>query len=441
MTLPSADKASRLGGALDVAQVGDTAPGHGEGPAITKTSAASGADWAWNLLRTCGVSHRWQYYSPALLQINMKLCYILREERMRHMATSRRRGTGVLDDRSVYPTLDTTGLRNRLRCFPLQCREAWDKAYAFTLPSSFRGVRGVVVAGMGGSAIGGDLLAGLAFLKSSVPISICRDYRLPSYVDEHTLVLACSYSGETEETLAAFRQALKQGAKVAAVTSGGTLAAKAMENRVPVLLVSYEGEPRTALGYGFLVPTVLLMNLGLISDMTRAFREALGVLDALLAAVGEECPASKNPAKSIAQDLLGRLPVIYGAGIFSGVARRWKTQLNENSKVWASFDLLPEANHNSVEGYSLPAHSSQHCHVVLLKPGFLHPRTELRFQVTRELLDMASIPHTTITGRGESALSQILSAVVLGDYVSYYLAILGSVSVCIRSVRTMVRHD
>ena len=340
------------------------------------------------------------------------------------MATTRRRGTGVLDDPSAYPALDPTGLRDRLRRFPLQCSGAWGRANAFKLPPSFRDVRGVIIAGMGGSAIGGDLLADLASLENSLHISVCRDYQLPSYIDENTLVLVCSYSGQTEETLAAFRQALTKGAKIVAVTSGGTLASEATENGVPVFIMDYKGEPRTALGYGFLVPTVLLMNLGLISDKTRDFREALGVLDALLPEVGEECPASKNPAKSIAQDLLGRLLVMYGAGIFSSVARRWKTQLNENSKVWASFDLLPEANHNSVEGYSLPAQIRERAHVVLLKPGFLHPRTELRYQVTRELLDKASIPHTIVTGRGESALSQILSTVVLGDYVSYYLAIL-----------------
>ena len=340
------------------------------------------------------------------------------------MPTRRRRGTRVLDDPSSYPTLDPTGLRDRLRSFPLQCSEAWGRANNFKLPSSFREIRGVIVAGMGGSAIGGDLLTDLASLEGSIPISVCRDYQLPSYVDEHTLVLACSYSGETEETLAAFRQALSQGANIVGITSGGTLASEAKRNSIPVFIVGYKGEPRTALGYSFIVPVVLLMSLGLISDKSDDFQEAMTALDKLMLEVGEECPSPKNPAKALAQDLLGRLPVIYGAGIFSGVARRWKTQLNENAKVWATFDLLPEAHHNSVEGYSMPAQAKEQAHVVLLKPGFLHHRTELRYEVTTELLDKASIPHTSAEGRGESALSQILSEVVLGDYVSYYLAIL-----------------
>lgn len=315
-------------------------------------------------------------------------------------------------------------MRTKLGAFSPQCREAWALANSFKLPPSYANVDRVIVAGIGGSAIGGDLVADLASSESSIPISACRDYQIPSYVDERTLFLACSYSGETEETLTTFRQAFSQGSKIVAITSGGTLASEAKRNGIPVFIIGYKGEPRTALGYSFIVPVVLLMNLGLIPDKTRDFQESMAVLDKLLPEVGEVYPSPKNPAKSLARDLLGRLPVIYGAGIFSGVARRWKTQLNENAKVWATFDLLPEADHNSVEGYSMPADAREQAHVVLLKPDFLHPRTELRYQITKELLDRASIPHSTIEGRGESALSQILSAVVLGDYVSYYLAIL-----------------
>ena len=330
----------------------------------------------------------------------------------------------MLDNLSVYLEKDPTGLRTKLGTFPPQCREAWALANSFKLPPSYAQIDRVIVAGIGGSGVGGDLVADLTSLESSVPVSVCRDYLLPPSVNERTLVLACSYSGETEETLTSFRQALKRGAKTVAVTSGGTLAAEAEKAGVAVFVVGYKGEPRTALGYLFIVPVVLLMSLGLISDKTSDFQEAMAVLDKLMPELDENCPSPQNPAKSLAEDLLGRLPVIYGGGVFSGVARRWKTQLNENAKVWATFDLLPEADHNSVEGYSMPADAREQAHVVLLKPGFLHPRTELRYQITKELLNRASIPHSTIDGRGESALSQILSAVVLGDYVSYYLAIL-----------------
>jgi glucose/mannose-6-phosphate isomerase len=119
--------------------------------------------------------------------------------------------------------------------------------------------------------------------------------------------------------------------------------------------------------------------------------------------------------------------VIYGAGIFGSVARRWKTQFNENSKAWAFFELLPEAHHNSVVGYALPDEVKGRAFVILLRPGYLHTRTHLRYDVTRELLERESIPHQVLEGRGESALSNMLSAILLGDYVSYYLALLQGV--------------
>ena len=333
-----------------------------------------------------------------------------------------------LDDPSLYSGLDPTNLRNRLRDFPDQCRTAWDEALAFSLPSDYARAQQVVVAGMGGSAIGGDLLADLASLEESPPITVCRDYRIPRYVDEDTLVLACSYSGETEETLSGFRQALSQGAKVVAVTGGGTLAAEAQEHGVPVFRVTYKGEPRSALGYSFIVPTVLLMKLGLISDKARDFDEAMPILDGLVPELAEECHSPGNAAKALATDLLGKLIVIYGAGIFHGVARRWKTQFNENSKVWSAFESLPEAHHNSVVGYPLPAGVKERTFAVLLVPGHLHPRTRLRYEITHSLLERDAISWRTLEGRGESPLSQMLSTILLGDYVSYYLALVQGIN-------------
>ena len=335
--------------------------------------------------------------------------------------------TEDLDDLSIFPRLDPTGLRHRLRAFPIQCRNAWDEALAFKLPRDYARVERVVVAGMGGSAIGGELLGDLASLEESPSITVSRDYQVPYYVDEDTLVLACSHSGETEETLSSFRQALARGAKIVAVTGGGALAAEAGEHGAPIFRVRYEGEPRSALGYGFIAPIVLLMKLGLISDKTRDFGEAVEVLEALVPELSEEAPMSRNRAKGVAADLLGRLVIVYGAGIFSGVARRWKTQFNENSKAWAFFELLPESHHNSVVGYSLPEKVRAQAFAILLRPGYLHPRTYLRYGITQELLGKESISQRTLEGRGESALSQMLSAICLGDYVSYYLALLQGV--------------
>ena len=148
-----------------------------------------------------------------------------------------------LDLQQTYEELDPSGMRQRLAGFASQCGSAWEEALTFHLPAEYARVERVVVVGMGGSAIGGDLLADLASLEDAPPIAVSRDYHAPSYVDEGTLVIACSYSGNTEETLSAFGQALSSGAKVVAVTSGGKLAAEARESDIPCFVFDYQGEP------------------------------------------------------------------------------------------------------------------------------------------------------------------------------------------------------
>ncbi|MFQ5860056.1 MAG: bifunctional phosphoglucose/phosphomannose isomerase [Dehalococcoidia bacterium] len=329
-----------------------------------------------------------------------------------------------LDDPSLYTRLDPTGMRHRLRGLPQQCREAWDQAQKVSLLPQYAAVEAVVVAGMGGSAIGGDLLADLAALEEAPPVTVVRGYQLPAFVGENTLVIASSYSGSTEETLAVFQQALERSCQVVAVTGGGALEQRARDAHIPLVPVQYQGEPRCALGYSFVVPLALLQRLGLLADKLAELSQALETLEALAERLGEEAPRERNPAKRLAEGLLGRLPVVYGAGIFTGVARRWKTQFNENAKVWAFFDTLPELHHNSVVGYGLPAEVERRLLVLLLQPQGLLPRLDLRYRITGELLEQKGIAYQLIRGEGRSPLAQMLSAVLLGDFVSYYLALL-----------------
>ena len=329
-----------------------------------------------------------------------------------------------LDDAGLYPRLDPSGLRHRLRDFPDQCRRACQEALDFPLALESDGFSRIVVAGMGGSAIGGDLLADLASVTGSVPILVSRNYRIRYPLDRGTLVLACSYSGETEETISSFRQAMGQAASIIAVTGGGTLAREAQQNSIPTFLVDYQGEPRSAVGYGFLAPVVILIRLGMLGVDVLDAEDAFGSLDALVEEISEDCPEAKNPAKAMAKALLERLIVVYGSGIYTSVARRWKTQFNENSKVAAFYEALPEAHHNGVVGLSLPAGIKDRTSAVLLQPHGLSPRMELRYRVTQDLMDRESIPHHVVQGHPGSPLTQILTTVLIGDYVSYYLALL-----------------
>ncbi len=333
----------------------------------------------------------------------------------------------ALDQSETYQRLDPSRLRSRVAGLPDQCRRAWEEASALDLPTAYAGARKVVVVGMGGSAIGGDLLAGLAEQEKAPLVHVVRGYTLPAWVGPTTLTIVSSYSGNTEETLSAYHQAVEQGALLVAMTSGGTLAQEAADSKTPLFRVSYQGEPRSALGYSFIVPLALLCKIGLLADKEAELRASVQLMEELASGLGPEVPEVQNLAKTVARAMHGRLPVVYGAGFLTGVARRWKTQLNENGKVWAFYEPLPEVNHNAVLGYALPAEKGERAYVALLHSHFLHPRVSLRYQITQDILLREGVAHRRLDGVGESPLAHILTAALLGDYVSYYVGILNQV--------------
>jgi len=333
----------------------------------------------------------------------------------------------VLDDPSVYERLDPEGLLGRIGGLPEQCREAWRHASGFSLPRGYGEVDQVVVAGMGGSAIGGDILRVLAELESSRTVSVCRGYDLPAFVGERTLVIACSHSGDTEETVSAFEQALERKAKVVLITTGGRLLAMARERDVPALVYEYAGEPRSALGHQLMALLAVGQQVGLVGDYSHNAAEAVALMEELKRAIAEGVPEERNPAKQLAARLHGRLPIVFGAGVLVQAAHRWKTQLNENSKCWAVYDELPELDHNAIAGFGLPEGIGERAYVVFLYHATLHPRIILRYEATREALTRAGVPSERVEAKGSSPLSQVLTAVLFGDYVSYYLAVLNGV--------------
>jgi glucose/mannose-6-phosphate isomerase len=329
-----------------------------------------------------------------------------------------------LDDPEVFKQGDPEGMLARIKEMPRQCQQAWQTAMDFDLPADYARVDRVVILGMGGSAIGGDLVRSLAEAEAKVPVLIHRDYGLPAFVDSRTLVIASSYSGNTEETLSAFELALKKGAKKLAMTTGGKLQAMAEENNIPVFKIAYKAQPRAALGFSFIPTLCFLQKLGFLKDKSADVAEMIKVLEGLSARIGDTAPLSSNPAKKLAQRLYGCLPVIYGAGTLAEVAHRWKTQINENSKAWAFHEVFPELNHNATVGYQFPAELARGIRVVLLRSPSLNQRIRLRYDVTCELLDRSQIAHEFVDSEGSSLLSQMMSLVLFGDFVSYYLAIL-----------------
>jgi glucose/mannose-6-phosphate isomerase len=317
---------------------------------------------------------------------------------------------------------DPGNMLERIKDLPKQVREAWRIASTATLPPAHGDVRNITVAGMGGSAIGGDLAAALLADELKVPMSVHRDYGLPAYIGRDSLVIVSSYSGNTEETLSSFAEAQKRGARVIALTTGGKIAELATAARYPVVTFSYPAQPRAALGYSLGLVLGTLARLGFVHDLSADIDAALADLAKLEERVHEG--ARTNDAKKLAIELYGRIIFAYGGGALGVMARRVKGQWNENAKNWAAFDVLPELNHNAVVGFPYPEIARDALTVLFLRSDRDNPRHKVRFDVTRELLDRANIAHRTLQFGGASMLSEVLQLTLFTDYVSFYVALL-----------------
>ena len=314
---------------------------------------------------------------------------------------------------------------------PSQCRQAWQEAKRTEVPGDWRDCTEVIVAGMGGSAIAGDLVSDLAGPSSGLPIRIVRDFRIPGLLNGEKpgqLIVACSFSGETEETIAMFDQARSAGVAMAAITGGGTLAQRAAQAGIPTMTVDAPGEPRSAVGYNLMLLASLLDRMGVLSVSDKEVDDAATSAESMVSQVGIEVPTKDNQAKLLAKDLIGRLVLIYGGGNLSGMALRWKSQINENGKSWAFAELLPELLHNSVESFPSGPEIRQRTTALLLKPHHTTPELGRRYEVLGKILDSAGIENSMFTGPPGGPLAQSLSMTVLGDYISYYMGLLNGIN-------------
>jgi glucose/mannose-6-phosphate isomerase len=333
-----------------------------------------------------------------------------------------------LDTPEIYQRLDPEGLYARIHGLPGQIEEAWRAARSLQLPAGHRDVDRIVVIGMGGSGIGGSLLQALAVdIGAQVPVSVVRGYTLPAWVGDRTLAIASSNSGNTEEVVAATEAAVAAGARCVVVTTGGRLLDLSRERDLPALTFTWDGEPRSALGWSFASLLAITTTLSLLPDATSDLASGVAAMRRLLETAGRDAPAASNPAKQLAAGLAGRLPVLIGAQALAPVAYRWRTQFNENAKCWAVADELPEMNHNAPLGYGAPPELLPLLRVVLLRHVAIHPRIALRIDATMQQLAGAGVAAEVIDVPGPSVLAQVLWAVQLGDLTSYYAGLLNGV--------------
>jgi len=337
--------------------------------------------------------------------------------------------TVMADDLGVgqVATLDPSGQLAVAARLGEHLRDAWQRATSAVahVELSVGGYRpnGVVVCGMGGSAIGADVVKA-CLPELPVPFEVVRGYELPAWVSPRTLVLAVSYSGNTEETLSCVTSALARECRPVCVTSGGTLAALARERTLPLITVPAGHQPRAAIGY--LVPPLgaAIEAAGLATGFGAQVEEAAALVSEITAGLLPEVDEARNQAKQLARHLHGRLPVAYGAGLTSVVARRCKSQLNENAKAVAFWAELPELDHNELVGWSGVDGSEGQLHAIFFLDAEAPAPLQRRVALTRELVERHAAGVTTLQTRGQTPLARVLSLTCVVDFTSLYLALL-----------------
>jgi glucose/mannose-6-phosphate isomerase len=330
--------------------------------------------------------------------------------------------TKILDDPSKIKRIDKSDMLSFCVEAPKHYAEA--AKIAKTASISYPKPQTIIVAGMGGSAIGGELLKDWARDKIAVPIEVCREYSLPAYANKNTLVFVVSYSGETEESLSVFLNAVKRKCMTVCISSGGMLHEFAEKLDVPHLLVPSGMAPRATLPYLFMPLPMLLEKIGLVSDVTSEISETIKLLRRVSDSNSPEKPLRDNFSKKLASNICGTVPVIYGFGIYRAVAQRLKTQFNENSKFPAKWEFFPELDHNEIVGWEAVKELAKYFSVILIRDDDEPEAMRQRIQATKELIYKESLKVFEVQSIGKSMLAKMSSVICTGDFTSVYLAIM-----------------
>ncbi|HEX9913230.1 MAG TPA: bifunctional phosphoglucose/phosphomannose isomerase [candidate division Zixibacteria bacterium] len=333
-----------------------------------------------------------------------------------------------LDNLADIRKIDQKRMYDLIYDFPLQLTEGAHLGFIADLNLKSFTPGSITLAGMGGSAIGGDLARSYLASELKIPFWICRNYNLPEFVNDKSLIFVTSYSGNTEETLSAYQEAKRRKAKIIAITSGGKLLEECKTFNYPFILLPKGLPPRAALGYSFTPILVTLSRLGLVSDKIKELEKTSKFLEENRNEYSLERKSGENPAKTLAINLFQKIPIIYSStDYFDAVGYRWKGQLCENSKILAFNNYFPEFNHNELVGWKVLEHIRDRLVVIILQDKEDHPRIQRRMQIVKEIIEKEKVKVIEIKSEGEDLLCRIFCLIQLGDFTSFYLAILNRI--------------
>ncbi len=324
-----------------------------------------------------------------------------------------------LDDAQLLTAFDRSGMLDLIVSMPKQIEEAVKSKLSLEME-----VESVCVCGMGGSAIGGDILADYASRSAGMPFTVVRGVELPRFVGKSTLAIMVSYSGDTWETLELFDEAVRRGSKVVSVTSGGELADRSRKKKLPLLLVPGGIQPRAALGY-LLGASAVVLSAASVAPAVRDLKACIGALKTFQEGILPSIPLKRNPAKKIANGLHRSVPVIYAPPNLRSVALRWQTQINENAKMTAFSGVYPEMNHNQMVAWAEDTNITRLLPVFLIDPS--NKDLSKKVGIMMGLIKEKGIEPISVKLTGRTMLETSLTGVMLGDFVSYYLAALKNI--------------
>jgi glucose/mannose-6-phosphate isomerase len=313
---------------------------------------------------------------------------------------------------------DTQNQFNVLKETYKQASDAWNNKIDLSQLKKEK-YSSIVFCGLGGSAISGDLLCDYLSGELKIPFNVVRGYNLPSFVNENTLVIISSYSGNTEESISCFEQALKKSSNIVVITSGGKIGDIAAVNKIPVVNIKGGFQPRYALGLSFFSLLKIVQELGIASEKTNVKK----IID-LWQKRGAEFSLENNQAVQIANEIIGFIPVIYSSEFLSSTGYRLKCQFNENSTLHAFHNSLPEMNHNEIIGWESYKEKQFHTKVIYLTDREYHPQNKKRFDILREMLAEQKIEVLTLSSDEENKKVRIMDLIYLSDWISFYTSVL-----------------
>jgi glucose/mannose-6-phosphate isomerase len=327
-----------------------------------------------------------------------------------------------LDNTSKFKQIDSQDMLSHIDGLPGQLESAWELGNQLELPEMST-IERVIIPGMGGSAIGADLVAAYIAPFCSVPVLVHRNYALPAWATgRNTLVITSSHSGNTEETVSSFKAAVENDCQILAFATGGKLVELCKASDATLWQFEHHGQPRAAVGFSAGLLLAAFSRLGLIPDQAAEITETISAMHHQQAELLVDIPTTSNLAKRLAGQIFGRWTLVVGADLLEPVARRWKSQINEIAKAWGQFESIPEIDHNSLAGLVFPEQVLPQMMALFLRAPAYHSRNLLRSELTKTAFMVEGVNTDFIDAQGAIPLAQQWTALHLGDYTAYYLA-------------------